>query len=60
MPSKKTVKKKPARKTVKKRAAVKKPRLTCVVCGMEVTIDKICGCVDTHPIVCCGRPMASK
>lgn len=60
MPTKKSSKKKPVRKTVKKRATVKKPRLECVVCGMEITIDKMCGCVEAHPIVCCGQPMRSK
>jgi len=60
MPSKKSAKKKPIRKTVKKRAAVKKPRLACVVCGMEITIDRMCGCAESHPIVCCGQPMRSK
>ncbi|OHD65886.1 MAG: hypothetical protein A2176_03500 [Spirochaetes bacterium RBG_13_51_14] len=60
MPVKKTSKKKTAKKkVVRKKAAVKK-RMACVVCGMEVTVDKICGCVEAHPILCCGQPMARK
>ncbi|RJQ23183.1 MAG: desulforedoxin [Nitrospiraceae bacterium] len=32
----------------------------CTVCGMAVTVDKICGCVEAHDIVCCGTEMKPK
>ena len=64
MPVKKSLKSKTtgrvAKKAVKKKRTVKKPRLACVVCGMEVTIDRVCGCEETHPIMCCGHAMTVK
>lgn len=44
----------------KKKAVKKKPRMVCGVCGMAVTVDKVCGCEEAHPIICCGEPMISK
>ena len=61
MPSKKTSKKKTVKKAARKKASpVKKPKLICGICGMEVIIDKTCGCAETHSLVCCGQPMAQK
>ena len=67
MPVKKTAAKKKVKKVVpkkkaapKKKAVVKKPQMVCGVCGMEVTIDRACGCAEAHPIICCGQAMASK
>lgn len=62
MPVKKsTAKKKPIKKTtVKKAIAKKKPRLVCGVCGMELIVDKVCGCVEHHTLICCGKPMNEK
>ncbi len=57
MPTKKTAKKKPVKKAVKRKPAVKKPKMICGVCGMEVIVDKICGCEEAHPVVCCGQAM---
>jgi len=69
-PKKKTVAKKvttTAKKAVKK--AVKKtvPKkqkpvkvgtgYECSVCGLEVSVEKVCGCADTCDIICCGEPM---
>jgi hypothetical protein len=60
MPVKKKAKKKVVKKVVRKKSSVKKPKLICGVCGMEVIIDKTCGCAEVHPLVCCGRPMTQK
>ncbi len=61
MPVKKTSKKKAVKKAARKRApVVKKPKLVCGVCGMELIIDKVCGCSQMHTLVCCGQPMSRK
>ncbi len=53
-----------------KKAAVKKPAVKkavgspkkgdnykCEVCGLAITVDEACGCVDVCDIICCGKPM---
>jgi hypothetical protein len=30
------------------------------VCGLAVTVDEVCGCVDVCDIICCGKPMKPK
>ena len=50
-----------AKRKVKKTAGkAKKDRYTCNVCGLLVTVDNVCGCVDTCDIMCCGKSMQSK
>jgi hypothetical protein len=47
-----------AKKIVKKPAKSKKgSRYSCVSCGLMITVDNICGCVDACDIVCCGTEM---
>ena len=29
----------------------------CGVCGLAVTVDEVCGCVDYCDIICCGEQM---
>jgi hypothetical protein len=29
----------------------------CRVCGLAVTVDEVCGCVDTCDIICCETQM---
>jgi len=29
----------------------------CSVCGLEVSVERVCGCADTCDIMCCGEPM---
>ena len=64
-------KKKPAAKTNTKAVSKSKPkaakskikegdRYQCGVCGMAVTVDEVCGCMETHDIVCCGKQMKPK
>jgi cell division septation protein DedD len=57
--AKKKVARKPApKKTVAKKAAMKEgSRYVCRVCGLGVTIDTACGCVETAHLICCEKPM---
>jgi len=65
MAEKKTVKKavkkaskkvaKVAKKGVKKGDAYK-----CTVCGLVVSIDETCGCIDACDLICCEQPMKAK
>ncbi|MBI5097638.1 MAG: hypothetical protein HZB30_00160 [Nitrospirae bacterium] len=32
----------------------------CGVCGIAVTVDEVCGCVEAHNIICCDKPMKPK
>ena len=52
--SKKGVKK-GGNKSVKQEDAYK-----CGVCGLVVSVDEVCGCVDTCDIICCEEPMKAK
>jgi hypothetical protein len=58
--------KKAVKKAVKKVAKVSKKSIqkgagyTCSVCGLAVTVDEVCGCVDTCDIICCEKPMKPK
>ena len=54
MVQKKAVKK-VAKKVVKKGDVYK-----CGVCGLAVTVDEVCGCVDTCDIICCQKQMKPK
>jgi hypothetical protein len=48
-----------SKKAVKK--AVKKGEgYNCTVCGLAVTVDEVCGCIDYCDIVCCGKEMKAK
>jgi hypothetical protein len=59
------VKKAVAKKAPAKKAAAKgKSKVglgyTCRVCGLSVTVDEDCGCVESHDIICCDAPMKKK
>ncbi len=64
------VKKAKAKKAVAKRAPAKKAvakgktkngdAYFCEVCGLGVSVDEVCGCIDTCDIVCCGKQMKKK
>jgi cell division septation protein DedD len=32
-------------------------RYSCEVCGLVVSVDETCGCVDACDIICCGKEM---
>ena len=56
--------KKAAPPAPKKKAAVKQvtegAKLSCEVCGLVVTVDEECGCIEACDIICCGEPMQEK
>jgi len=58
--------KKVAKKAVKEVAKASKKGVKkgdgykCSVCGLAVSVDEVCGCVDTCDIICCEKPMKAK
>jgi hypothetical protein len=60
---KKSVSKAKKKKSVKKASPAKQKELKsgsgyeCRVCGLAVTVDEVCGCVDYCDIICCGEQM---
>jgi len=76
MPAKKKAVKKTTKKTAKKTAVKKtkkaapKKKVTasakkgqayeCRVCGLRVIVDKVCGCVEEHALICCTKLMTKK
>ncbi len=61
--TKKTTAAKTVKKSVKKPAAKvakKGDKYACEVCGMAVTVDSACGCVDSCDLICCGEQMRAK
>lgn len=49
---------KTAKKTTKK--TKKGAKYECSVCGVAVTIDEVCGCMDVCDLICCGKQMKPK
>lgn len=47
-------------KPVKKAAVKQGSRYACSVCGLAVTVDTVCDCIDTCDIICCGETMKAK
>jgi hypothetical protein len=55
--------KKPAKKAAKKGVKKRVKRgdvYKCGVCGLAVTVDEVCGCVDACDIICCEKAMKPK
>ena len=58
--------KKAVKKVVKKSARAPKKAVQkgdayqCSVCGLAVTVDEVCGCIDTCDIICCEKQMKPK
>jgi len=46
--------------TTKKKAVKKGSKFACSTCGLVVSVDEVCGCVEACDIVCCGAPMKPK
>ncbi|MFH0838596.1 MAG: desulfoferrodoxin [Candidatus Omnitrophota bacterium] len=44
----------------KKVAKKAKPKYICKVCGLIVSVDNVCGCVEECDIICCNEPMKKK
>jgi len=70
-----TVKKATAKKTTLKKTTAKKTvkpagrkrnevtpgdKYSCSVCGLIVSVDEECGCIETCEIICCGEQMETK
>ena len=47
-------------KNARKKEKEKGERLVCGTCGLEVTVDNLCGSVDVCDLVCCGLEMQPK
>jgi hypothetical protein len=60
MAVKKAVAKKTAKKAVARGRTKEGDAYVCGVCGLAVTVDEECGCVDTCDIICCETPMKRK
>ncbi len=54
------VKKKPVKKAMAKGKTKAGDAYLCGVCGLAVTVDEACGCVDTCDIICCEQPMKKR
>jgi hypothetical protein len=54
------VKKKPVKKALAKKKTKAGDAYVCGVCGLAVTVDEACGCVDACDIICCEKPMKKK
>lgn len=62
MAQKKATKTTPQRSTkaVSKKGVKKGDAYKCSVCGLVVSVDEVCGCVETCDIICCEQPMKPK
>jgi len=49
-------------KKIRKRAKKAKsaPRYHCNACGLVISVDEACGCIDACDIICCGEQMKEK
>ena len=58
---KKTAVTKTKSKAKAKGSKIKKgSKYQCSVCGVAVTVDEVCGCVEEHEFICCDKPMKPK
>ena len=48
-----------AKKHAAKKRMSKGDSYACDVCGLVITVDEACGCVDAD-IICCGAPMKER
>lgn len=59
--TKKTAKACCARKPVSAPGVMKKGvKYSCNECGLVVSVDEICGCVEAHKLICCSKSMKAK
>ena len=56
----KVSKKVPAKKAPAKGKTKAGDGYVCGVCVLSVTVDDVCGCVEAHDIICCGKAMKKK
>ena len=57
--TKKTVTAKKSTPT-KKKVVKKGSKFACRTCGLVVSVDEVCGCVEACDIICCGEQMKQK
>jgi hypothetical protein len=51
----------PKKKTGLKKKGIKKgSKFVCAVCGLVVSVDEACGCIEMCDIICCGKQMRAK
>jgi hypothetical protein len=50
----------PAKKAAAKGKTKAGDVYACEVCGLAVTVDEVCGCVEACDIICCSTPMKKK
>jgi hypothetical protein len=53
-------KKAPAKKGTAKGKTKTGDVYACEVCGLAVTVNEVCGCVEACDILCCEKPMKKK
>jgi hypothetical protein len=55
----KTAASKPSKKTQKKKTKGMEvgSGYACSVCGLAVSVDRVCGCAEVCDLMCCGKPM---
>ncbi|MDQ7787623.1 MAG: hypothetical protein RDU01_08435 [Thermodesulfovibrionales bacterium] len=59
--AKKPATKKPVKPLAKKKQGIKKgTKFSCEVCGLIISVDEVCGCVETCDILCCSEQMTKK
>lgn len=51
---------KKAVKKVSKKAVKKGDAYQCGVCGLAITVDEVCDCIDACDIICCEQQMKPK
>jgi hypothetical protein len=44
----------------KTKKAIKGDKYACDICGLVISVDTVCGCIDTCNILCCDKPMKHK
>jgi hypothetical protein len=49
-----------SKRTGKVKKSVKGDKLVCGTCGLVVTVDNLCGCMDACDVICCGSEMQTK
>jgi hypothetical protein len=50
----------PGKKAPAKKKISKGDSYVCEVCGLAISIDEACGCIDVCDIICCSKPMKQR
>lgn len=58
--AKATTKKVVPKKVTKNKKIKKNDTLVCSQCGLVVSVDTVCGCVEACDLFCCGKEMKLK